>query len=85
MWKKVYNSNDVKPDEIDKTSSAYVVYIRKDFEPVTEKDEQGNAIVRWSYMEMAVPKENWAVYEEVMANSLGIADLEDAICELTSE
>ena len=82
MWIKSSNSDSVKPAEIDRTSSAAVVYVRKDFREVPSLDMDGEQTgTHWEYMENAVPVEDWETYEQVIANKNGIEDVENAVCE----
>lgn len=86
MWKRVTNSNDVKPHAIDESISRQYIYVRKDFEQVTITDEMtGEEFTRWSYLETTVPKEVFDIYQATVTNASSIADLEDVICELTAE
>lgn len=60
--------------------------MRKDFEEVPSYDEEGEQTgTHWEYMEDRIAKEDWETYEQVMANTSDIADLEDAICDLTAD
>lgn len=86
MWRKSSSSGSVKPEALDKESSKVVVYVRKDFTEVPSHDMDGTQTgTRWEYMENAVPKEDWGVYEQIVENMNGIADLEDALCELSTQ
>lgn len=67
MWRKIQNSNDVKPAEIDKTSSSAVVYVRKDFKKVQITDQMTETKrTVWEYMENEIPVDDWSVYEGIM-------------------
>ena len=85
MWKHVTNSNDIKPLEIDESISKDYIYVRKDFEKVVVEDMDGTKREIWSYLELTVPKEVFDIYQSTVANTSSIADLEDVICDLTSE
>lgn len=81
-WRKAANSDSVKPAAIDTTTSRKSVFVRKDFEEVPTLDEDGVRIgTHWEYMEQKIPKEDWEIYEQVAANTNGITDLENGICE----
>lgn len=86
MWKTVENSDNQRPLEVDQTSSAAVVYVRKDFEEVPTVDRDGEQIgTHWRYQESMIPKDNWGAYELLMKNAADIeylsmmtdVDLED--------
>lgn len=84
-WRKAENSDSTKPAEIDRTASRKFVYVRKDFEEVPTLEQDGKQTgTHWEYMEKKIPKEDWETYEQVMTNTSSIADLEDAICDLTT-
>lgn len=83
MWRLAQNSNEVKPDEIDKTSSPNVVYIRKDFEELERTDEEGNVVgTYWQYQENAIPKKDWELYEMLVSSDGKITDVELALCDV---
>lgn len=81
-WKEVIGSQSERPAEIDVTSSAFVVYERKDIQRYEEKDDEENVIYKgWKYKERQVPKEQWSI-ETAASNKknldaimLGLTDL----------
>lgn len=82
-WRLVQNSNDIKPDEIDTTSSKSVVYIRKDFKEVEISGmEEGETRTVWQYLEQEIPQQDWELYRSVLQNETDISDLTDAVIEL---
>ena len=78
-WKIVENSNDIKPLEVDETSSNHVVYVRRNFELVDANDERPT---HYRYEENEVPKENWETYKAVLNHDTQLTDAELAIVEL---
>lgn len=83
MWKQSENSNEIKPNEIDETSSKSVVYIRRDFKEVDTLDNEGNKIgTHWKYEENTVPKKDWDTYKQLITAQDDITSLQLAICEL---
>ena len=60
-WKKVESL--VKPDEIDKKSSASGVYVRKNIEKVTTTTEDETEIEKYSYQECHMTQEEYQAYE----------------------
>lgn len=83
MWKLAQNSNEIKPDEIDKTSSPNVVYVRKDFEELERTDEDGEVIgTYWQYQENVIPKKDWELYEMLISSDEKITDVELALCDV---
>lgn len=81
-WKMSQSNDGVKPEEIDRTSSAAVVYIRKDLKKIIVNDENGGELTRWEYMEQKIPREDWALYEEMMNNRNDVTDIQLALCDL---
>ena len=85
-WKISENSNNIKPAEIDTTSSRVYNYIRRNFVEVQSYDENGDEIgTHWRYEENKVRKEDWETYQQVAVNTSEIADIEDALCDLSKE
>lgn len=73
-----------KPAELDMTSSKVYNYIRKDFEQIEVLIDQ-MTVKEWQYKELAVLKEDWDLFTQVMSNCDEIAMIEDALCELSKE
>lgn len=61
MWVTVENSNEIKPDEIDTTSSPDTVYVRKDFELIPESE---NCPAHWTYLERKFTRQAYDLYKE---------------------
>lgn len=79
---EVIGSQSTRPAEIDVTTSAYYVYIRKDIQKYEEKDEDQNVTFKgWKYLERKIPKELWTLEiakqnkENLDAIMLGLTDL----------
>lgn len=86
MWKISENSDSIKPAEIDTTSSKVYNYIRRNFVEVQSYDENGEESgTHWRYEENKVRKEDWETYQQVAINTSEIADIEDALCDLSKE
>lgn len=65
-WKTVRGTQTVKPATEDKTSSPSVVYLRKDIRKVLiEQNDQ--AYYAWEYEEAVLTLEEYAEYEELVA------------------
>lgn len=65
-WKTVRGTQTVKPATEDKTSSPSVVYLRKDIHKVLiEQNDQ--AYYAWEYEEAVLTLEEYAEYEELVA------------------
>ena len=83
MWKLAENSDNVKPLEIDETSSQSVVYVRKDFKEIPVLDEEGQEIgSKWQYQENEILKSDWETYKGLLETQSNITDIELAIVEL---
>ena len=60
-WRKVQGSQEEKPLEFDTTSSAVVVYQRKNIERVSNIDEMsGETYEIWEYEERKLSREEYA-------------------------
>ena len=60
-WKKVQGSQEEKPTEFDSTTSAVVVYQRKNIERVTTTDADGTTSELWQYDERELSHEEYAI------------------------
>lgn len=80
MWYDSECISEKKPDAREDSSSKKVVYLRKDF-VFHEKTEEQEA--KWTYKETTLPKDVIDLLEMTDTNTNGIADLEDALCELS--
>lgn len=79
-WKRVSNSNDIKPLEVDDTSSQTSVYIRRNFTFVEKSGEEDIEIpAHWEWDECILSKEQYAVYKDMKEK---LDEQEDAILEL---
>lgn len=79
MWNAVEYDN--RPDEIDKTSSAKYVYVRKDIAE-TEREQDGETVTMWTAMENKVLKGDWEQYEAIMSHTTELSEVQDALVEL---
>ena len=83
MWKVVENSDNVKPLDIDQSSSSVYVFVRKDFEEVPSYDQEGKQIgTHWKYKEIYIPSDNWDIYAKETVNEANLTDVQLALCEL---
>lgn len=83
MWKLAENSDNIKPLEIDETSSQSIVYVRKDFKEIPILDEEGQEIgSKWQYQENEILKSDWETYKGLLETQSNITDIELAIVEL---
>ena len=74
--------SSVYPQLVDTTSSKKWVYVRRNIEEHKREDEQGIKEIFYSFEEMKIPKDVWAIFEKETDNSERIADVEEAITEL---
>lgn len=70
MWVTVENSNEIKPEDIDTTSSPDTVYVRKDFALIPESE---NCPAHWTYLERKFSKEAYETFlqQKELAELLG--------------
>lgn len=71
-WKKVQGSQAVKPAEFDTTTSAAVVYQRKNIERITVEDPDGSTAELWQYDERQMTHDEY-VELRIKQNSADIA------------
>ena len=60
-WKKVQGSQVERPQEWDTTTSAVVVYQRKNIERITVEDMDGKTAELWQYDERGMSRDEYAV------------------------
>ncbi len=66
MWYKAANSDSIKPEVVDLTSSENIVYVRKDFTFIPEKTEgEQTTPAHWEYMERQISKEDFDIYVDL--------------------
>ena len=79
-WKKTESAE--RPAELDTTSSKTVNYVRKKITEVEREQPDGTTMVMFEYEELAVPKEDWLLFNELSESATRITDVEDAVIEL---
>lgn len=70
-WKKVQGSQATRPNEIDTTTSAMVVYQRRNIKRITTGDSDGNITELWQYEERQMSCEE---YTEMLADRLAAVE-----------
>lgn len=90
MWYETENGDNIRPAEIDATSSHVYVYIRRNIERVPEEtvgEEVRPAHYRWE--EARLPKDALPIIEKMLAHDAMLAEVEDdltntqlALCEI---
>ena len=76
-WKKV--SSNESPAEVDETSSATSVYLRKNIEEKHITDEQGNESIMFEYDEAVLTKDEYARYQDKLDTEALIAEVLETI------
>lgn len=66
-WKKVNGSQPSKPEEFDTTTSAIVVYQRRNIKEVETENTDGTKTKGWEYEERELTKEE---FQETYVNSM---------------
>ena len=79
MWYKCENGSLDCPQDIDSTSSAVYVYVRKDIMAVPEAEDRP---AHYKWMETKIRKEDWEVYEQVLGHGEALDDVYAALTEL---
>lgn len=59
-WKKVRGSQEVKPEELDITTSASTVYQRKNIERIVVDNDDGSTTELWEYDERELTRDEFA-------------------------
>lgn len=59
-WKKVRGSQEVKPEELDITTSASTVYQRKNIERIAIDNDDGSTTELWEYDERELTRDEFA-------------------------
>jgi len=75
VWKVEYSN--VRPEELDTTSSKVVNYVRRNIQLIEIED--GNV---YQYEEKQIPKEEWELYEEIIKLNSNNEDVSNALIEL---
>lgn len=60
-WKKVQGSQVEKPQEFDTTTSAVIVYQRRNIQRVTVTNPDGTTTELWEYEEREMTREEYAI------------------------
>jgi hypothetical protein len=85
MWYENMNANEVKPENIDMTSSQRWAYIRKDFVLVEQEqdDEHKYASKYWKWHEIKIPKEALAIWQDSVKNAEDVKTITECILEIS--
>lgn len=78
-WYEGYRQCEKQPDEVDLTSSAKWIYVRKNFKFV-----KGDDIVvdHWEFLERKIEREVWDIFCDVQKQDSSIDDIMDGMVEL---
>lgn len=76
-WKK--SSSNEAPAEVDTTSSATSVYLRKNIQEKTTTDEQGNTSITYEYDEAILTKDEYGRYQDKLDTEALIAEVLETI------
>lgn len=87
VWKTVQGSQAERPSEIDTTTSAAVVYLRKNIQRITIEDLDGERTELWQYEELEMPRQEWQELNSPAMQTImqAISDMELSITMLTLE
>lgn len=80
IWKKAESAE--RPAELDTKSSKTVNYVRKNITEVEREQPDGSKMTMYEYDELAVPKADWLLFNELSESTTRISDVEDAVIEL---
>jgi len=79
MWYHNGNGDDTKPAALDRASSQKYNYVRKNFELIPATEETA---AHWTWEECKIPKDDWVIYESVIAHDNALDDVYAALTEL---
>lgn len=86
MFRTVENSDNIKPLEIDSTSSNEYVYIRRNFEEVPNYDQEGEIVgSHWRYEENKIKKSDWEIYESITSTEQKVNKQENNTAPIENE
>ena len=71
-WHRCENGEDVRPKEVDDTSSAVYVYVRRNIVEVAESQERP---AHYEWDELLIPRSSWEIWEQVEINADAISDV----------
>lgn len=71
-WHRCENGEDVRPTEVDDTSSAVYVYVRRNIVEVAESQERP---AHYEWDELRIPRSSWEIWEQVEINADAISDV----------
>lgn len=81
MWYHAMNGAEQQPIALDKNSSKKYVYVRKNFILIPAQDDNA---AHWEWDEIKIKKEDWVIYESVMAHDSALDDVYAALTELAA-
>lgn len=86
-WYSAESTGSQKPTEIDESSSRKYIYLRKNIEfvPSSKTLEGEETENKWVFLETKIPKEIANLLNMTKDNTSSIADIEDALCEISME
>ena len=79
MWYQTNNGEDIRPAEIDSTSSKVYVYVRRNIERIPETDDTP---AHYEWLEQKIHKKDWETYRMVLAHGDALDDVYAALTEL---
>lgn len=79
MWYHTANGTATQPPQLDKNSSKVYVYVRKNFTLIPAQEDNA---AHWEWDEIKIKKEDWAIYETIMAHDGALDDIYAALTEL---
>ena len=84
MWYHVENGANVRPADVDSTSSQSYVYVRRNFVFVEEVRDGKDVIIpaHYAWDEMKIPRAMWEVCQQVMGHGEALDDVYAALTEL---
>ena len=83
MWHNVSNGVDVRPADIDETSSKVYIYVRRNIRRVEASgDGEEAAGAHYEWEELKIPREMWEVARLTFAHDGALDDVYAALTEI---
>lgn len=83
MWYKVSNGSDVRPTDVDLTSSKEYFYVRRNIVRVEASGEgEEHTGTHYEWEECRIPKDAWPIMEKAMGHDTALDDVYGALTEL---
>jgi len=81
MWRKSENGEATKPLDVEKGSSASIIYVRRNFKHIEATDDRPE---HWEYEENEINTALFDVYQNVEELNTALVELAEVVMEVTN-